>query len=154
MPKPEPSSPRPSGRSRLNTYIAVAAIAGGLLYAIGFSIARKPKPGLEIDQPVFEAEWTRLPTPEAVALAYPPKAKAERYATKALVQMNCVANEQGGLEGCAISHETPPGLGFGAAALSLSKEFRLKTETRDGASLVGLPVSVPLGFDPIFAPGT
>ena len=151
MPLPAPD---PSRRGRLNTYIAIVALVVGVLYAASYAIARKPKPGLVIDPPVFEAEWVRLPSPEAVALAYPPKAKATHYASKALVQMNCFADLQGGLRDCSISHETPPGLGFGAAALSLSSQFRLKTQTRDGASLVGLPVSVPLGFDPIFAPNS
>ncbi len=139
---------------RLNSFIAIGALAVGAVYAGSLAMARKPKPGLATYPPVFEAEWVRLPSPEAVALAYPPKAKAQQYASRALVQMNCVADRQGGLSACAISHETPPDLGFGAAALSLSNEFRLKTETREGASLVGMPVIVPLGFDPIFAPGS
>lgn len=101
--------------------------------------------------PVFDAEWTRLPTPQDVERVYPAKPRAERYAHRVVVSMRCLITEAGGLTDCAITHESISGLGFGQAALALADRFTLKTQAPDGSSLVGLPVTVPMGFSPIFA---
>jgi hypothetical protein len=149
-----PPADDPARRRRLNIAIGMlvaALLAGGLLWSV---FAQRPRSiATEVQgAPVFDAEWVKLPTPKDVEGAYPPKAKAAQFREQVLVDMRCVITGAGTLTGCAIFHENIPGWGFGEAALALSDRFALKTQARDGSSLVGLVVTVPLGFDPIFAP--
>ncbi|HSK38221.1 MAG TPA: energy transducer TonB, partial [Arenibaculum sp.] len=52
---------------------------------------------------------------------------------------------QGTLEGCEVTWENPPGMGFGNAALLLTPSFLLKPGLRDGKP-VSTSVSIPISF--------
>jgi hypothetical protein len=145
----------PTDRKRANLIVGVI-VAAGLTAGLGWMALKTsvslPELKPSSQRPVFDAEWLKLPVPDDVVRVYPAKAKAERLASRALVEMRCVIAEGGRLEGCAIFDESVPGYGFSAAALGLADRFQIKTTARDGSSLVGLPVTVPMAFDPIYAP--
>lgn len=145
----------PTDRRRANLVIGLV-VGLSLTAGLGWMALKTTRPmqqaSLPANVPVFEAEWLRLPTPEDVIRVYPDKARSERIEDRALVEMRCVIAADGRLEGCAIFNDSLPGYGFAQAALELSDRFEIKTIARDGSSLVGLPVTVPMAFDALFAP--
>lgn len=58
-------------------------------------------------------------------------------------RISCTVTEAGSLTGCTVLSETPSGQGFGAAAVRMSREFRMRPQTRDGAPVGGATVVVP-----------
>jgi hypothetical protein len=146
---PAPENPRRSRALNVALGIAAAILLGG---GLAWSVSQSSSKVTETSKgQVFDAEWIKLPTPQDVAAAYPLKARQAALREQALVEMRCIITEAGALAACTILHENMSGWGFGEAALALSDRFALKTKAKDGSSLVGLPVTVPLGFDPIFA---
>jgi TonB family protein len=53
---------------------------------------------------------------------------------------------RGRLTGCVVKSESPPGWGFGEAALELAPRFRMKPQTRDGRATNEGVVTVPVHF--------
>ncbi len=96
------------------------------------------KPGAFILRP----SWERIPTQEDLRRAYP---RSARGAGRTV--MACRINDGGELVDCSISEETPAGQGFGAAALQLAHEFRMKSRTCDGGLSAGGVVMVPIRWN-------
>jgi TonB family protein len=65
---------------------------------------------------------------------------------KGHVVMRCTVTAEGQLSDCSIVSETPAGLGYGAAALKLSDQFKMRPYTRDGQSVGGATVTIPMNF--------
>lgn len=63
------------------------------------------------------------------------------------VVISCTARKDGTLKDCAVVEETPPGEGVGVAALKLMSLFRLRPQTKDGQSVEGGSVRVPIRFN-------
>ena len=79
-----------------------------------------------------------------VMRVYPRDALRRRVAGFALVR--CEVMAQGDMADCAIEQEAPAGSGFGQAALRLMPRFKMKS--RNGASLEGGVVQIPIQFRP------
>ena len=94
----------------------------------------------EISRPT----WVAKPTPDDVASSYPER--AQRLGRDGRVTMACKATDDGGLEGCSITSEDPADMGFGQAALRLSRRFKMKPTTEGGELVGGGAVNVPLMF--------
>ena len=87
-------------------------------------------------------------------LAYPTVAEMQRaYPRRALrkrmeghVRIKCAVNVSTELEGCIVLSETPPGEGFGAAALALAPSFRVGPQRIDGVATNGGSIIIPIAF--------
>lgn len=89
------------------------------------------------------ADWLRPPTGDEIQWAYPPKAAAQEIGGK--VRFECLVQTDGTLADCEVREETPKGMGFGEAALSLAPVMRFKPATRCGVPVTG-SVTIPLTF--------
>lgn len=94
------------------------------------------------EQPtVTQPSWIQRPTAEDVGRVTPllPDPPAE-----VRVLMACRITAAGGLEACTIKSETPPGLGYGAAALALAPIFMMPAVDLDGRPVAGRMVQIPI----------
>ena len=60
--------------------------------------------------------------------------------------MQCAVTATGEMDACKILTESPPGQGFGAAALRLARKFRAPSKTASGQSIEGATVTIPIRF--------
>lgn len=88
--------------------------------------------------------WTRTPTAEEVAAAYPAAPKAANLAGSGTAE--CTVGAAGELTDCVAVSEMPAGSGFGAAAVSIAPRFQMPTTGPSGRSTVGRTVRVPIGW--------
>jgi periplasmic protein TonB len=99
-----------------------------------------PAPAPVITNP----SWSRQPSGSQLMAAYPRRAitdGAEGSAT-----LNCVVRPNGAVTDCNVTRETPGGYGFGRAAQSLSRHFRVNPRTVNGAA-EGSRVNINLRFN-------
>lgn len=98
-----------------------------------------PRPASVIRNP----SWARQPSAEQMMRAYPERAVAAGVPGSA--SLNCLVLANGGVTDCTVTRETPGGYGFGRAAQSLSRHFRINPRTVDGAA-EGSRVAINLRF--------
>ena len=55
-------------------------------------------------------------------------------------------NARGTLDGCSVQSEEPGDMGFGDAAMKLSKLFKMRPQTKDGQPGDGGTVRIPIRF--------
>lgn len=92
--------------------------------------------------------WSAAPSFADVAAAYPPKAKAERRGGRATV--SCTMSEEGALKTCTEVSSEPRGYGFGDAAKTLAKTFRLPiTSEADRKATRNVMTHLTFAFDPV-----
>lgn len=65
-----------------------------------------------------------------------------------MAELSCLVRVDGSLTGCSVTSETPGDQGFGRAAVSLSRYFRLSPRTVDGQAVDGARVTMAIRFDP------
>ncbi|WP_313573880.1 energy transducer TonB [Brevundimonas sp.] len=100
-----------------------------------------PKPVPVITQP----DWVRKPTADQLMRAYPSTAEARGIG--GVAELSCLVRVDGSLTGCSVTSETPGNQGFGRAAVSLSRYFRLSPRTVDGQAVDGARVNMVIRFD-------
>lgn len=100
-----------------------------------------PRPVPVITQP----DWVRRPTADQLMRAYPSAAEARGIG--GVAELSCLVRVDGSLTGCSVTTETPGNQGFGRAAVSLSRYFRLSPRTVDGQAVDGARVSMAIRFD-------
>ena len=97
--------------------------------------------GMAASTPVIQSPvWTRAPSFEDVAAAYPARANG----VDGSVSLFCRFGINGLLTQCQVTREAPAGLGFGAAAKSLAGKFAVSIDPSWGMSNERFGVEVPI----------
>ena len=114
------------------------------------SVAPDPVDNTPVAEPVRQPppvirnpSWSRQPSADQLLRAYPERAITAGVAGSA--SLNCLVLPSGGVADCNVSRETPGGYGFGRAAQSLSRHFRVNPRTVNGAA-EGSRVNINLRF--------
>lgn len=89
------------------------------------------------------ADWKTRPSPESIAEVFPTAAWSLNLSGR--VMLYCTVTAGGRLDPCAIADETPNGLGFGKAAIALSKTFEFHPAVAKGAPIAS-QVRIPITF--------
>eukprot|EP01030_Chromulinospumella_sphaerica_P012975 gene12975-12758_t len=95
---------------------------------------------------IVKPQWIAKPTGSAVSRAFPDLAM--RLAIKGRTTLSCEGAATGEVINCQIVSETPAGMGFGAAGLVLSRDFKMTPAMENGQPVGGATVKIPLSFSP------
>jgi len=138
----------------MKSIIGVFALAACVLPNTALAVERtKPAPppgavaaldGVPAPGVITNPDWKSRPSAEDVSLFFPPLATLLRIEGRAVI--SCAVSVVGALRGCTVISETPAGLGFGAAALSMSGRFLMRPATLDGHPVDGGTVRIPINF--------
>tara|TARA_R110002167_G_scaffold130574_2_gene314120 strand:- start:232 stop:966 length:735 start_codon:yes stop_codon:yes gene_type:complete len=93
---------------------------------------------------ISNPRWIRQPSGDQLMRAYPQRALRAEVAGSA--SLTCMVQTSGAVSGCVVTSETPGGYGFGRAAQTLSREFRISPRTVDGQAVDGSRVNITLRF--------
>ena len=121
----------------------------GVLIASATAPTAQPAPSTAAtsqDRELTSPLWSRVPGANAADQFYPNRADREQVPGHAVVR--CRVGRDGYLSLCETVQETPPGYGFGAAAMMLSRYYRLKTDPPKGSEIAGKFVRFETEFIP------
>ncbi|WP_293347704.1 TonB family protein [Phenylobacterium sp.] len=93
---------------------------------------------------VAQAQWLSLPSPEAIAAAYPRAARDAGVVGRA--ELSCAVGKDGRLSDCRVGMESPAGDNFGLAAMSLTPAFQMDVTTPLGTAAMGKRIRIPVRF--------
>lgn len=100
--------------------------------------------------PLPSVLWKTKPNIVQLMRAYPEAPRLQRIGGRA--ELQCDIKADGALDACKVLSESPTGMGFGDAALSLSRTMTLHAQDRTGAEVAGRVLRVPIRWDPPRAP--
>ena len=107
---------------------------------------KPPGPETEAPRPsvITNPDWGRRASGEDIARYYPDR--AQRMEVEGRVTLSCKVTAKGLLEGCSVVSEDPADQDFGSAALRMTRLFKMRPQTKDGAPVEGGTVRIPLRF--------
>ena len=88
--------------------------------------------------------WISKPTAAQMERVYPRRQLEDGIGGR--VTLRCSVTVTGAMANCSVASETPAGAGFGAAAMKLTRHFRISPRTEDGRAVEGAVVTIPLVF--------
>jgi protein TonB len=100
-----------------------------------------PPPHVSI---ITRPDWTQRPNADDLARYYPERAQRTETAGRATI--SCTVTAKGTLSNCSVVSEDPADMGFGDAAMKMSKLFKMRPKTQDGAPVEGGQVQIPIRF--------
>lgn len=106
---------------------------------------RPVEPPVRTAPPVIVGpQWISRPTPDQMARSYP--AGAVEQSLDGRATLRCSVTVAGTMADCVVVDESPRGQGFGRAAMTLSRYFRISPRTEDGRPVGGAKVDIPIQF--------
>jgi hypothetical protein len=87
--------------------------------------------------------WASRPSMQRLAEYFPQRAL--RTGQGGRVELDCLI-DTGGVPRCAVARETPPGFGFGSAAVRASSQFRASPTLNDGSASIGAQTRLVISF--------
>lgn len=93
---------------------------------------------------ITNPDWQRRPSGEDLARYYPDRAM--RMEVEGSATISCRVTARGTLEGCSVTAESPADMGFGDAAMRMSRLFKMRPQTKDGQPVDGGTVRIPIRF--------
>lgn len=100
---------------------------------------------------VSDPRWISMPDPGRVQAAFP-KAAADAGVRSGVGVVDCTVAADGRLRDCSVSRESPAGLGFGEAALSVAPIMQMNPWTDEGRPVDGARIKLPFSFKLAGAP--
>ena len=139
-------------------FVAPTEIEGGSTKGLLTQVSFVFDPAMlnTVDPLVGKPDWIATPTLAQIQSVLP---KDTHGAVTVRTRLQCLVIPGGLLEGCKILSEDPPGLGLGAAFLSLASNFKVSVWSQDGLPTVGGQITIPFRYDitnakPTAAPGS
>ena len=95
---------------------------------------------------IGKPQWTHVPQSVDMAASFPQAATAA-HVSVGHVMVACGVGPGGHLTDCAVTRQSPEGLGFDKAAIALSAVFQVSVWTDEGLPTVGGHINVPIRYE-------
>jgi TonB family protein len=135
-----------AGRKRVQAgetlTITFSTAPGGYTVMSYGSSGGSARPGAK--QLITKPDWIEAPSAALVAEVYPEIAQRTEQGGDVVLQ--CAVEASGHVTDCSTIYESPAGLKFGEAALSLAPVFKMRPAAINGKAVSGALVRIPIRF--------